>query len=352
MAIEESELHAHLGRFVTDLGATVQAATVLIGDELGLYRALAEAGPSTAAQLGERTGTAERYVSEWLRGQAAGGYVSFDAEDETYFLDEVQAFTMIDADNPFFLPGAFQLAIGAVQNLEAITAAFRSGEGVGWHEHGEDVIVGCERFFRPGYSANLVSSWLPACTGVVEKLDAGVAVADVGCGLGASTLLMAKAFPGSRFTGFDYHEDSIRRAEKAAAAAGLGASVRFERAAAAHFPGHSYALVTTFDALHDMGDPVSAARHVRESLHEDGTWLIVEPAAGDTVADNLNPVGRAYYGFSTLLCVPNSLSQEVGRALGAQAGESALRDVVVDGGFTRFRRVAETPFNHVYEARP
>lgn len=351
MTIDEQQLTEYLGRFVVDLGATVQAANVLIGDKLGLYRALAESGPSTPAELAERTGTAERYVAEWLRGQAAGGYVSYDPATQRYELDEIQAFTLVEEDNPFFLPGAFQLAAAAARDEPAITEAFRTGVGVGWHEHNSDVFTGCERFFRPGYHASLVSSWLPACAGVVDKLEAGVNVADIGCGLGSSTRIMAQAYPNSRFTGFDYHDVSIQRAAKAAADAGLTGQVSFEQAAAADFPGADYHLVTSFDCLHDMGDPVGAARHVLDSLHPEGTWMIVEPAAGDRVEDNFNPVGRAYYNFSTLLCVPSSLSQEVGLALGAQAGEAAIRDVVSTAGFGRFRRVAETPFNHVYEAR-
>jgi SAM-dependent methyltransferase len=352
MAIDEQELHDYLGRFVVDLGATVQAANVLIGDKLGLYKALAEAGPSTPAELAERTDTAERYVAEWLRGQAAGGYASYEPATGRFELNDIQAFTLTDENNPFFLPGAFQLAVAAVRDEPAITDAFRTGAGVGWHEHNSDVFTGCERFFRPGYHANLVSSWLPACTGVVDRLRAGASVADIGCGLGASSLIMAAEYPNSRFAGFDNHDGSIRLAAKKAADAGLTGRVTFDVAAAADFPGSDYDLVTSFDSLHDMGDPVGAARHVLASLHADGVWMIVEPAAGDRFEDNLNPVGRAYYNFSTLLCVPSSLSQEVGLALGAQAGEAALRDVVTTAGFSRFRRVAATPFNHVYEARP
>jgi SAM-dependent methyltransferase len=352
MAIDEQELHAYLGRFVVDLGATVQAANILIGDRLGLYRALAELGPSTPAELAAKTGTAERYVAEWLRGQVAGGYASYDSEAERFFLDEIQAFTLVSEDNPFFLPGAFQLASAAARDEPAVSQAFLTGEGVGWHQHNNDVFVGTERFFRPGYHANLVSTWLPACDGVVERLTAGGRVADVGCGLGASTRIMAAAFPASRFTGFDYHDESITRASKQTAEEGLHAQVDFEVAAAADYPGTGYDLVTSFDSLHDMGDPVGAARHVLASLAPEGTWLVVEPAAGDRFEDNINPVGRVYYNFSTLLCVPNSLSQEVGLALGAQAGEAAIRGVTEAAGFTRFRRVAETPFNLVYEVRP
>lgn len=351
MAIEEQQLHDFLGKFVVDLGATVQAANIVIGDKLGLYKALAEAGPTTAADLAARTNTAERYIAEWLRGQAAGGYVTYDPSTELYSLDEIQEFTLTKEDNPFFLPGAFQLATATARDEPAITEAFRTGRGVGWHEHNEEVFHGCERFFRPGYNASLVASWLPACEGVVDRLRAGAKVADIGCGHGSSTIIMAKEFPASRFHGFDYHDASIQQAAKAAAEHGVAGRANFEVAPAKDFPGEGYDLVTSFDSLHDMGDPVGAARHVLSALSPDGTWMIVEPNAGDRVEDNLNPVGRAYYNFSTLLCVPNSLSQEVGLALGAQAGEPALRQVVSEAGFSRFRRVAETPFNLVFEAR-
>jgi SAM-dependent methyltransferase len=351
MTIDEGRLHQFLGRFVGDLGATVHAANVVIGDKLGLYKALAAAGPSTPTQLAERTGTHRRYVAEWLAGQAAGGYVTYDPDGGRYHLDDEQAFALADENSPAFVPGAFQLACASVRDEPAITAAFRSGAGVGWHEHNPDVFAGCERFFRPGYAANLVSAWIPALDGVEAKLAASARVADVGCGHGASTVLMAQAWPASTFVGFDYHPASIEEARKRAADAGVADRCRFEVASAAEFPGAGYDLVCTFDSLHDMGDPVGGAQHVLNSLAEDGTWLIVEPAAGDRVEDNLNPVGRAYYGFSTLLCVPNSLSQEVGTALGAQAGESRLRQVATTAGYSRFRRAAETPFNHIYEAR-
>jgi SAM-dependent methyltransferase len=351
MTINEGRLHEFLGRFVGDLGATVHAANVVIGDKLGLYKALAAAGPSTPGQLAERTGTHRRYVAEWLNGQAAGGYVTYDPDGGRYHLDDEQAFALADEQSPAFVPGAFQLACASVRDEPAITEAFRSGAGVGWHEHNPDVFDGCERFFRPGYAANLVSAWIPALDGVEAKLAAGARVADVGCGHGSSTVLMAQAWPASTFIGFDYHPGSIEQARKRAADAGVADRCRFEVASAKDFPGAGYDLVCTFDSLHDMGDPVGGAGHVLGSLAADGTWLIVEPAAGDRVEDNLNPVGRAYYGFSTLLCVPNSLSQEVGTALGAQAGEARLRHVVTSAGYSRFRRAAETPFNHVYEAR-
>ncbi|MCW2779958.1 MAG: SAM-dependent methyltransferase [Marmoricola sp.] len=352
MAIQEAELDAFMGKFVNDLGATIHAATVVIGDKLGLYKALDAAGPSTSDELAERTGTAERYVREWLRGQAASGYVTYEPAGEKFSLSELQSFTLAQEGSPAFVPGAFQLATAAIKDEPLITEAFRTGAGVGWHEHNPDLFEGTERFFRPGYAANLVDSWLPALDGVVEKLTAGASVADVGCGHGASTILMAQSFPNSRFAGFDYHEASITWADKAAADAGVGDRCRFEVASAAAYPGKGYDLVALFDCLHDMGDPVGAATHIRQSLADDGTLLLVEPFAGDRVEDNLNPIGQVFYNASTMLCVPASLSQEVGLGLGAQAGEPALRRVVTEAGFSSFRRAAETPFNLVLEARP
>jgi ubiquinone/menaquinone biosynthesis C-methylase UbiE len=303
-------------------------------------------------ELAERTGTATRYVDEWLRGQAAGGYVEYDPQTRAYSLTPEQAFALTDPDGAVFAPGAFELALGALQAEHKVTEAFRSGAGVGWHEHDEEVFSGCERFFRPGYAANLVTGWLPALDGVEAKLSAGARVADVGCGHGASTTLMARAFPRSSFTGSDYHEESITQARKHVADAGLAGQVTFDVASAQTFDGGPYDLVTTFDCLHDMGDPVGAARHIREMLAPDGTWMVVEPYAGNCVTDNLNPVGRVYYSFSTFLCVPNALSQDGGYSLGAQAGEEAIRRLAADAGYARFRRAAESPFNIVYEVRP
>ncbi len=351
MAVDQDKLMEFVHTFVGDLGATMAAGGIVIGDRLGLYRALAE-GPQRPQQLAERTGTAPRYVEEWLRGQAAGGYVMYDEASGDYSLTEEQAFALTDPDGPIFAPGAFQLALGALKATPEITDAFRTGEGLGWHQHDEDVFVGCERFFRPGYSANLTAEWLPALDGITDKLAAGARVADVGCGLGASTTLMAQAFTGSTFVGSDYHTESVERARKRAAEIGVGSRVSFAVASAQTFNGGPYDLVTTFDSLHDMGDPLGAARHIREQLADDGTWMIVEPAAGATVSDNLNPVGRVYYSFSAFLCVPNALSQDGGYSLGAQAGEEPVRRLANDAGFTRFRRVAENPFNNVYEARP
>ena len=347
--MDEQKFHDFLNRFVGDLGAAMAAGGVVLGDQLGLYAALAE-GPQTPDVLAASTGTAARYVEEWLRGQAAGGYVEYDATTGTYHLTDEQIFALTDPDGPVFLPGAFQLALGALHALPRLAEAFRTGEGIGWHEHDENVFVGCERFFRPGYSAHLVAEWLAALDGVVVKLEAGAKAADVGCGLGASTVLMAQAFPNSTFTGSDYHAHSVELARKNAADLGLG-RVDFEVAGATTFADGPYDLVTTFDCLHDMGDPVAAARHIREQLGDDGTWLIVEPAAADSVDENLNPVGRVFYGFSTFLRVPNAVSQGGVADPGAQAGENAIRQVVEEAGFTSFRRVAQTPFNLVYEVR-
>jgi 2-polyprenyl-3-methyl-5-hydroxy-6-metoxy-1,4-benzoquinol methylase len=350
MGIDQEKLNEFLHKFVGDLGATMAAGNVLVGDRLGLYRALAEQ-PMLPHELAQQTGTATRYVDEWLRGQAAGGYVEYDARTGAYSLTPEQAFALTDPDGAVFAPGAFELALAALKSDQKVTDAFRTGEGMGWHEHDDGVFSGCERFFRPGYSANLVSAWLPALDGVETKLTTGARVADVGCGHGASTTLMARAYPQSAFTGSDYHEESIIQARKRAADAGLNAQVSFDVASAQTFGGGPYDLVTTFDCLHDMGDPLGAARHIRQALAADGTWMVVEPAAGNSIAENLNPVGRVYYSFSTFLCVPSALSQAGGYSLGAQAGEESIRRLATDAGYSRFRRAAETPFNIVYEIR-
>jgi SAM-dependent methyltransferase len=352
VAIDGEKLEQFVFRAVDEVGATLNSALVVMGDKLGLYKALAGAGPLTPVELARRTGVAERYVREWLNGQAAGGYVEYDGATGTYTLPPEQAVALADDTSPAFLPGFFQVALGSVIDSPRVTEAARSGQGVGWHEHNHDVFDGIERFFRPGYVANIVPSWLPSLDGVIDKLARGASVADIGCGHGSSTILMAQAFPSSTFFGSDIHEGSIQTARKRANAAGVADRVTFEASPAATYPGGNYDLVTTFDALHDMGDPVGASRHVRETLADDGTWMIVEPMAGDRIEDNLNPVGRAYYGFSTFLCTPGSLSQEVGLALGAQAGPARIKDVVSAGGFSRFRIAAQTPFNLVYEARP
>ena len=348
--IDEAKLNEFMGRFVGDLGAALSAALVVIGDRLGLYRAMADGSPVTSEELSERTGTDPRYVREWLSNQAAGGYVTYS--DGAFALTPEQSLALAQEGSPAFVPGAFQLATSLVKDEEKITRAFETGDGVGWHEHHHDLFAGTERFFRPGYSANLISSWIPALDGVQDKLASGALVADVGCGHGVSTILMAEAFPRSEFVGFDYHAGSIEHARAAAADADLSDRVSFEVAPAKEYPGDGYDLVAMFDSLHDMGDPVGAAAHVLETLGEDGTWMIVEPYAGDRLEDNLGPVGRVYYGASTLVCTPASRDQEVGLALGAQAGEARLREVVRAGGFARFRRATETPFNIVLEARP
>ena len=350
--IDVDKLMAFVFRAVEEVGATLNTALVVMGDRLGLYRALADGGAMTSAELAQRTETSERYVREWLSAQAAGAYVDYDPATDRFSLSPEHAVALTDESSPAFLPGIFQIALGSLHDSPRITEAAKTGAGIGWDDHVADVHEGCERFFRPGYNANLVSSWLPALDGVVEKLQAGATVADVGCGHGASTVLMSQAFPESTFVGSDFHEGSVKTARERAQSAGVSDRVRFDVAPAAAFEGQNYDLVTMFDCLHDMGDPVGAARHIRESLAPDGTWMIVEPAAGDKLTDNLNPVGRAYYSFSTLLCCPSSLSQDVGLALGAQAGEAKIRDVVTSAGFTRFRRASETPFNIVYEARP
>ena len=351
MALDMNKLDVFLGQFVGDLGAAVHAGMVVIGDKLGLYKALAT-GPMTSAELATRTKTDERYVREWLASQAAGGYITYDEPTRKFGLTEEQAFTLANEDSPAYLPGAFELALGSLAAVPRITESFRSGAGMGWHEHSEGVFHGTERFFRPGYAANLISSWIPALTGVEEKLKKGAVVADVGCGKGASTVLMAQAYPNSHYFGFDYHDGSIEGARESARRLGVEKRATFQVAKAKDYPGTDYDLVTYFDCLHDMGDPVGAAKHVLSTLAKDGTWMIVEPFANDNLKDNLNPLGRAMYSFSTLLCTPCSRSQEVGLCLGAQAGEPRIRDVVKAAGFTRFRRATETPFNIVYEAKP
>src|SRR6266852_3120810 len=309
-------------------------------------------GPMSSAQLAAMTKIDERYLREWLASQAAGGYITYDEKTGKFSLSEEQAFTLATEDSPAYLPGAFELALGSLAAVPRITESFRTGDGMGWHEHVDGVFHGCEKFFRPGYAANLVSSWIPSLQDVKEKLEAGARVADVGCGKGASTLLMAKAFPKSRFFGFDYHDKSIEAARDSAKREGVVDRITFDVAKAKEYPGKDYDFVAVFDCLHDMGDPIGAAAHVRRSLPTDGTWMIVEPFANDQLKDNLNPVGRVYYSFSTLLCTPCSRSQEVALCLGAQSGEKRIREVVTAAGFSRFRRAAETPFNVVYEARP
>ncbi|WP_454763509.1 class I SAM-dependent methyltransferase [Cupriavidus campinensis] len=351
MPVDEGKLNAFMDRFVHDIGAVMHAATVVLGDELGLYKALAEK-PMTADLLARKTHTDPRYLREWLCAQAASGYVEYDAATDHFSLSEEQAYALAQEGSPAFIPGAFQIAVAQFRAIPRMTDIFRNGRGLGWHEHDPSLFHGTERFFRPGYAAHLVSEWIPALDGMAARLKAGATVADVGCGHGASTIIMAQAYPASRFHGFDYHEPSIHHAREAARRAGVAGRVTFEVAAAKDFPGNDYDLVAVFDCLHDMGDPVGAARHVRESLKSDGCWMIVEPFANDRLQDNLNPVGRVFYSASTFICTPGSRAQEGAMCLGAQAGEARMRGVTEQGGFTRFRRAAQTPFNLVYEVKP
>ena len=352
-AIDEAKLNEFVGKFAGDLGAVLHTATVLIGDRLGLYKAMADGEPVTAEELAERTGTDERYMQEWLSAQAASGYVEYDPAANSFRLPAEQAFALTNEYNPLFVPGGLQVAASTIKDSDALAEAIRTSSGVGWHEHHHDLYEGTERFFRPNYIGNLVSSWIPALDDVEEKLRVGAKVADIGCGYGASTIIMAKEYPNSTFYGFDYHEPSIAAARKAAEEAGVQDRCSFEVASAKEYPGvEKYDFVAFFDCLHDMGDPAGAAEHVRRSLKPDGTWMIVEPYAGDRLQDNLNAVGRIFYSASTTICVPASKDQELGLALGAQAGEARMREVVTAGGFGRFRRATETPFNLVFEARP
>jgi 2-polyprenyl-3-methyl-5-hydroxy-6-metoxy-1,4-benzoquinol methylase len=349
--IDADALMSFVFRAVDEIGASLNSALVVMGDQLGYYRALADHGPLVAAELASHTSTDVHYAREWLNAQAAGGYIDYDPESATFSISPEHAIALTDADSPAYLQGLFQIAHGTVRDTPAIIEAARTGAGFGWHEHNGDVHVGCERFFRPGYLANLVSEWLPALDGVVDKLERGGRVADIGCGHGAPDILIAQAFPNSIVVGSDYHRESIEVATQRAIAAGVADRATFHVADSSRPPGERFDLVTMFDCLHDMGDPVGAAKQVREILAPDGTWMIVEPIAGDRPEENFNPVGRTYYAFSTLLCTPASLSQDVGTALGTQAGPARIRDVAAAAGFTQFRTVASTPFNNVFEAR-
>jgi 2-polyprenyl-3-methyl-5-hydroxy-6-metoxy-1,4-benzoquinol methylase len=350
--LNEAKLQAFMGKVVSDVGAAMSAALVIIGDKLGLYRALARGGPATSFELAKATETSERYVREWLNAQAAGGYVTYDPASRRYTLPPEQAFALADELSPAFVPGLFQVTQAMWDSEPKIEQNFRSGQGLEWGHQNPCLFEGTERFFRSGYIGNLASAWLPSLDGVVSKLERGAKVADVGCGLGASTILMAKAYPQSRFFGFDSHEASIALATRRAKDAGVHDRVSFTTAKSTDFPGRDYDLIAHFDCLHDMEDPVGAARWARQAVAREGTWMIVEPFASDKAEENHNAVGRVFYSASTMLCVPHSLSQH-GPALGAQAGEARLRAVVVEGGgFTRLRRATETPFNMVLEARP
>jgi SAM-dependent methyltransferase len=349
--LDEAALEQFVHQTVGDLAAAISGLMVHLGDRLGLYRAMAGAGPLTPAALAARTGTSERYVREWLANQAAGGYVAFHAAEGTFELSAEHAMVLADETSPVFLDGAFETIASCDTDHEAFARAFTTGEGIGWGDHDDRLYTGALRLFRPGYEAYLVDSWLPALDGVVEKLRDGASVIDVGCGLGASTIILAKAFEHSSFVGYDIHGPSIQAARKAAAEAGVDRRTRFEVASAQDFPGTGYDLVTLFDCLHDMGDPVGAARRIHEALADDGTLLLVEPAAGEGLADNLNPVSRLYYGLSTVICTPSSLAQDVGLGLGAQAGPKRLEEVLHEAGFSHVRIATQTPFNLIIEAR-
>jgi len=348
---DPEKLDAFLGKLFGDLGAATSAALVLLGDRLGIYKAMADGKAVTPDDLAEKTGLNPRYLREWLSAQAAAGYVDYSAKSKKFKLNPEQAAAFADEGGPGFFAGAFDVAQAMWLDEPKVAEAFKSGKGVGWHEHSACLFRGTERFFRPGYNAHLVSQWIPALRGAKDKLEKGANVADVGCGHGASTILMALAFPKSKFYGYDYHAPSIARAKQLAKDAGVAKRIKFEQASAKDFPALDYDLVAFFDCLHDMGDPVGAGKHVKETLASDGAWMIVEPFAHDDLKDNINPVGRVFYAASTMICTPASLSQEVGLGLGAQAGEARLKKVVKEAGFSKFRRAAETPFNLVFEAR-
>jgi SAM-dependent methyltransferase len=349
---DEAALHAVVRRGIEEAGAALQAALVVMGDRLGLYGGLADAGPLTAGQLAARTGAAEPYVRDWLNAQAAGGHVAYEPDTGRYSLPPQEAAAFADAASPYSLLGLFELALGVAVDASRVVLAATAGAGLALCEHAPEVRDGRDRFVRAACAAHLLTTWLPSLGGALPKLERGAEVVDVGCGQGGATILLAQAFPRSRCRGFDTDPDAIASARERAAAAGVDSRCAFEVAGGAAYSGSGYDLVTMFDCLHDLGDPAGAARHVRSALAPDGTWLIVEPRAGDRVEENLNPVGRAYYGLSTLLCTPASLAQEGGLALGAQAGEARIRELVLGAGFSTFRRVAETPLHMVFEARP
>src|SRR2546423_2186009 len=349
-SINEDKMNAFLGKVVSDFGASLSSALVYIGQKLGLYKALSDAGPATPVELAQRTNSNERYVREWLINQAAGGYVEYDPESGRYSLTPEQAVALTDEQSPFYVGGGFFVIKAMTGAVARIEDHFRKGGGMLWGEHDPDLFVGTEKFFRPGYSAHLVATWIPSLTGVEEKLKTGGKVADVGCGHGASTIIMAQAFPNSRFWGFDNHEASIKQARRMAEAAGVSDRVSFAISDAAHIPDEQFDLICFFDCLHDMGDPMGAAARASEVLAPDGSALIVEPMAANTVEENFNPIGRTFAAASTLCCTSNSLAHD-GPALGAVATEEALRSTVLASGFKEFRRTTETPFNRIFEAR-
>ncbi|MGC2034650.1 MAG: class I SAM-dependent methyltransferase [Thermoplasmata archaeon] len=350
--LDMGKLNDFVGKFVQDLGAAMHGSSVVLGEKLGLYKALNVPGGLTSAELAKATETHERFVREWLSAQVASGWVSFRAKEGRFYLTPEQAFVLTEEKNPAYFPGAYLIVSSTYEDLDRTATAFRTGKGVGWHERSENLFEGTNKFFRPNYIANLVYGWLPALEGMVPRMEKGARVADVGCGLGSSTLLMAAAYPRSEFFGFDYHQGSIDAARSQAALDRAVERVHFEVARAQEFPGKEYDLVTFFDCLHDMSDPVGAARHVRSTLRPDGVWMVVEPFAGESLTDNQTPVGRVFYSASTMICTPASLSEKGGAGLGAQASEAQLREVATGGGFTRFRKAAETPFNRVFEIRP
>jgi 2-polyprenyl-3-methyl-5-hydroxy-6-metoxy-1,4-benzoquinol methylase len=349
--VDEAKLHQFVGQMLSDLGGAASVALVRIGDALGLYKTLHAGGPMTVAELAAAAGVRERYLREWLSHQAASNYLSYDPPTQKFALPPEQAMVFAIEDSPVFMPGAFEAMASLLDNQSKVEPAFKTGTGVAWGDQATCLFCAVARFFRPGYHNNLVGHWLPALDGVVEKLTRGAKVADVGCGHGVSTVIMARAFPNSQFVGYDFHPGSIEHAQAHAREHGV-ANARFEVGTAKDYPERDLDLVTFFDCLHDMGDPAGAAAYVQQSLKPDGSWMIVEPIAGDRLEDNLNPVGRIYYAASTMVCVPTSLAQEVGAALGAQAGEAKLREVITAGGFRKVRRATETPFNMILEARP
>ncbi|HEX4260092.1 MAG TPA: methyltransferase domain-containing protein [Acetobacteraceae bacterium] len=350
---DSDKLHALVGKMLGDLGGVFSLPTARIGFRLGLFDALHQGGPATVAELSQRTGLAERYVREWALAQAANGYIEFDADSDRFSLSPEQAMVFVVRDSPVYLAGAFEMGAAMVEGQSKVEQAFRTGGGVRWGDSAGCLFCATGAFFRPGYVNNVVQAWLPALDGMSDRLEKGAKVADVGCGVGFSTLLMADAFPNSSFVGYDFHEPSIEQARAHAGSHGTDSRVRFETAAAKSIPETDFDLVTTFDCLHDMGDPRGCAAHMRRMLKPDGAWMIVEPLAADEPKQNIaSPVGRLYYNASTMICVPTSLDQEVGEALGAQAGEAKLTEILSGAGFGRVRRATEGPFNMVLEARP